>query len=111
MKQKSIRVLNILINTAGIITIVLGMLYIGFDDVAVLNYLFSAAVIFTVICSIVMAIAVKKKTYAIITAVVGIILIISTITNYIIPTAHSFLIKLIGDVGILILVLLNDKSE
>ena len=111
MKQKIVKVMHILTTVLNIAVIALGVLNIIFDDVAILEYLFPAAIILTVICSIVNAILVKKKSYAITVSVVGIILIISTIIAFLIPSSPSALMNMIFDVGILILLIANTKSE
>lgn len=111
MKQQTIKALRILTTVLNITVIAFGVLNIVFDDVAVLEYLFPAAIIITVLCSMVNAIIVKKKSYAIMVFVVGIVLIINTITGLLIPDSPSFLMKIIANVGILILLIMNSKSE
>lgn len=93
MKQKRISVLNVLTAILGVILIVLGILNIIFDDIVFLNYLFSATMILVVICSIVVAIHVKKKSFAIIVAVVVIVLIINVIAGFANPAFQSSLMK------------------
>lgn len=111
MKQKFISILNIFITIFSVTAVTLGVLEIRFNGEVLFDYLFSGAIILTVICSIVMAAVIKKKSYAILVAVVGVVLIISTITNLIIPDSQSLPVKLIGDIGILALLITNSKSE
>lgn len=111
MKQKLISVLNVLTIILCAILIVLGILSIIFDNIVLLNYLFSATMILIVACSIVVAINVKKKSYAIIVTVVGIVLIINAVVGIAIPAFHSSLMKWIGNIGIIILLITNPKSE
>lgn len=111
MKQQAIKALRILTTVLNITVIALGVLNIIFDDVALLEYLFPAAIILTVICSIINAILIKRKSYAIIVSVVGIILIISTIADLFMLNAPSSLMKMIVNVGILILLITNSTSE
>ena len=111
MKQKLIPVLNVLTTILCVILIALGILIIVFDNIVLLDYLFSATMILIVACSIVVAINVKKKSYTIIVAVVGIVLIINAIAGFVNPAFQSSLMKWIGNIGILILLITNPKSE
>lgn len=111
MKQQPIKILNVLSTILTISVIAIGILSIIFDEIAAFGYLFSAAIIITVICSIVNAIIVKRKSYAIIVSVVGIILIVNSIVDLTTHNSAPYLLKIIADIGILVLLITNSKSE
>ena len=111
MNQQSIKILNVLTTILTISVIAIAILTIIFDEIAAFEYLFSASLIITVICSTVNAIIVKRKSYAIIVSIVGISLIINSIVDLSAKNSASFPLNMITNIGILILLLTNFKSE